>query len=103
MKKFLAISSALLLTACAFTSCGADRDNSRDDGSYYEHHDYDRDGSRMDGNTAADRAKDAVDGAKDAGEDIVGGAGDAAEDIIDGLDGSTEHDARSTTSHTTRR
>jgi hypothetical protein len=102
MKKLLAISSALLLTACTFTSCGSDRDNSRDDDSYYDHYDYDRDGDRND-RSAGDHARDAVDGAKDAGEDIVGGVGDAARDVIDGLDGSTENDAQSTTSRSTRR
>ena len=38
-----------------------------------------------------------------AAEHVLGVAQGAPQDIIDGLDGSTEHDARSTTSHTTRR
>jgi hypothetical protein len=80
MKKFLAISSVFLMMACALTGCGADRDNSRNDGSYYDRHDYDM----TDGDTVKEHAHDAVDGAKDAGKDIVGGAKDAADDILDG-------------------
>jgi hypothetical protein len=109
MKKFLAISSVFLMSACALTGCGADRDNSRNDGSYYENHDYGRD----ERSSVEDHARDAVDGARDAGKDIVGGAGDAANDIIDGagdaakdvidgMDGSTSDRARLTTSHTTK-
>ena len=114
MKKILAISSVFLLSACALTSCGADRNDGRSE-SYYEHYDY----GRADGDTVKEHARDAVDGAKNAGEDIVdgagsaandiiGGAGDAANDIIDGLDGdmsgtrrTTEHTSMTTT--TTRR
>ena len=80
MKKFLAISSGFLMMACALTGCGADRDNSRNDGSYYDRHDYDM----TDGDTVKEHAHDAVDGAKDAGKDIVGGAKDAADDVLDG-------------------
>ena len=98
MKKILAISSVFLMMTGVLTGCGADRDNGRNNGSYYEDHDYDK----SDGNSAKDHAHDAVDGAKNAGEDIVDGAGDAANDIIDGLDGSTSSRERITTSHTTK-
>ena len=110
MKKILAISSVFLMMTCVLTGCGADRDNSRNDGSYYENHDY----GRADGNSVEEHAHDAVDGAKNAGEDIVGGAGSAANDIIDGagdaakdvidaLDGSTTHTSTVTTRMTTTR
>ena len=109
MKKILAISSVFLMMTGVLTGCGANRDNGRNNGSYYEDHDYDK----SDGNSAKDHAHDAVDGAKNAGEDIVDGAGDAANDIIDGagnaandvidgLDGSTSSRERLTTSHTTK-
>ena len=108
MKKILAISSVFLLSACALTSCGADRNDGRSE-SYYEHYDYGRD----DGDTVKEHAHDAVDGAKNAGEDIVGGAKDAADDIIDGagnaandvidgLDGDMSG-TRTSTAHTSSR
>ena len=99
MKKILAISALSRALPFTLASCGADRNNTNDDGSYYSSHDY-RDNSDRD--SAGDHMKDAVDGAKDAGEDIVGGAGDAANDIIDGLDGDVEKDARSTRTTTKR-
>lgn len=111
MKKILAISSVFLLSACALTSCGADRNEGRSE-SYYDHYDY----GRTDGDTVEEHAHDAVDGAKNAGEDIVGGAkdaaddiiggaGDAAHDVIDGLDGDmgTTRTTTATTKTTTTR
>lgn len=95
--------------ACALTSCGADRNNDRYDGSYYDSHDYGRDGRTSAGNSAEDHVKDAVDGVKDAGKDVADGAGNAVNDVIDGLDGDVERDAHTsrtssaTTMHTTRR
>ncbi|MDO4862954.1 MAG: hypothetical protein Q4A05_02190 [Ruminococcus sp.] len=63
MKKILAISSVFLMMTCVLTGCGADRNDDRNDGSYYENHDY----GRTDGNSLEDHARDAVDGAKNAG------------------------------------
>ena len=98
MKKFLAISSALVLTGAALTGCG---DSIGHDGAYSTENGRvtDRaDDSRVtelprdDKHTAEEHIRDAVDGAADAGKDIAGGAGKAAEDIIDGLDGDIEHE-----------
>lgn len=101
MKKILAISSLFLMITAVFTGCGADRNNTSDNGSYYENYDYSSGRDRNDnGNTAGDHMKDAIDGVEDAGEDIVGGVGDAAGDIVDGLDGDRERDSYSTTDTT---
>ena len=110
MKKILAISSAFFMMMCILTGCGSNRNEGRNDGSYYEHYDY----GRTDQETLDDHSRDNVDGVRNAGEtivtdagnavkDIVSGAGSVANDVIDGIDGTSEQSTRTTTTVTTER
>ncbi len=116
MKKTFATIPLALLTIFSLASCG-DRDNdSSDNGSYYEDHDYgygnsdrdDRDDhdnrddydDRRDndvsddfsdiGDDVKDTVDDVVDGVEDAGEGIVSGANSAIDDMTDTTDTTAE-------------
>ena len=103
MKKILAISSVLALTAAALTGCGSGMEHegeySTDNGRVVD----DSVRSRVTAipgdsdHTAREHIDDAVDGAEDAGKDIIEGIGDAASEIVDGLDGRAETKTTATT------
>jgi len=98
MKKFLAISSAIVLAGAALTGCGEGMEHegsySTDNGHVSDRADNSRvtELPRHDEHTAEEHIRDAVDGAADAGKDIAGGVGEAASEFIDGLDGDIEQE-----------
>lgn len=106
MKKILAIGSALLMCACVFTGCGADKNNDPDGNSHFDSYDYgngnsnatddDHGSDNSDGDSASDRVHDAIDGVESAADDIIDGGGDAAHDIVDGVTGDESSDTSKT-------
>lgn len=106
MKKFLALSAAMLTICAVFTGCGgSDKkessagDNTTVTDNTTEYRENDNNNNMTDtgsDNAAGDYVSDVIDGVESAGEDIVDGVGDAAGDIADGITGREEHTSETT-------
>lgn len=100
MKKTFATIPLAALTIFSLASCGDTGNDSSDNGSYYEDHDYGNGNSDRDdrhdndisddfsdiGDDVRDTVDDVVDGVEDAGEGIVSGANSAIDDMTDTTD-----------------
>lgn len=102
MKKTFATIPLALLTIFSLVSCGDRENDSSDNGSYYEDHDYGYGNSDHDdqnhsdndisddfsdvGDDMKDTVDDVVDGVEDAGEGIVSDAKSAIDDMTDNSD-----------------
>lgn len=109
MKKTFATIPLALLTVFSLASCGDMGNDSSDDGSYYESHDYgygnsDRDDrhdrDNRDNNDISDDFSDVGDDVRDTVDDVVDGVEDAGEGIVNGaesaIDDMTGNDTNTT-------